>query len=189
MNETPAQPRKMLRTVIGVVLIAGMAVGYGAMGQQRAGKRTTAIDALRQSGGRVYLDYQWRDGAPVTRPKPPPDSLARRVLGSAWLDRVVAVDLTQVDDMDQAVRCLRWLPDLEYLNATGTAIGDQQIELLGRITSLRSLRLAETGITDASVPHLDNLRLLRQLDVRKTNVTATGAKRLRAALPRCEVVH
>jgi hypothetical protein len=189
MNEQTPQPRKILRVVIGVVLVVGMAVGYWAMGRQRIGKQASAAASIKQLGGHVYLEHEWRDGAPDPEPTPPADSLARRMLGSAWLDRVVAVELDTVDDLEQAVRALRWLPDLEFLNVTSPAFTDEHTKALGRITSLRSLRLAETRITDASVPFLKNLRLLKQLDLRGTEISAAGVKLLRRELAGCEILY
>jgi hypothetical protein len=185
--QPPHQPRKFLRAAIGVLLVVGMATGYWAMHRQQVQKQSKAVESIQRSGGRVYLEYQWRDGAPDPEPTPPRETLARRLLGSEGLDRVVAVDLTTAVDMDQAINALRWLPHLEFLDARGASLADKTVESLGRITSLRSLILAQTEITDSSVEVLVNLRLLKQLDVAGTRISEAGVRRLRARLPRCEV--
>jgi hypothetical protein len=160
------QPRKFLRAAIGVLLVVGMATGYWAMHRQQVQKQSKAVESIQRSGGRVYLEYQWRDGAPDPEPTP---------------------DLTTAVDMDQAINALRWLPHLEFLDARGASLADKTVESLGRITSLRSLILAQTEITDSSVEVLVNLRLLKQLDVAGTRISEAGVRRLRARLPRCEV--
>ncbi len=142
MTEQQSRPRKFVRTAIGVLLIAGMAGGYYAMGQQRADRQRAAVETIEQCGGLVYLDYQWRDEAPDPRGISPEQTWARRLLGSAWLDRVVAVDLTQAAEIDRAVGALRWLPYLQSLNAQDTSITDESVRQLGRLTSLRTLNLA-----------------------------------------------
>jgi hypothetical protein len=192
MTEQPPPlppPRKSLRAAIGVLLVVGMATGYWAMCRQQVQKQSKAVESIQRSGGRVYLEYQWRDGAPDPQPTPPRETLARRLLGSDWLDRVVAVDLTTVVEMDQAIGALRWLPHLEFLNARGSSLSDESVKSLGRITSLRSLVLAQTEITDSSVDTLVHLRLLKHLDVQGTRISASGVKQLRTQLPRCEVLN
>jgi hypothetical protein len=49
------------------------------------------------------------------------------------------------------------------------------------------LNLSDTAITDAGVAHLQGLTELKQLDVRTTAVTGDAIKRLKKALPRCNV--
>ena len=49
--------------------------------------------------------------------------------------------------------------------------------------------LSSTRVTDAGLVHLQELPSLEVLDLRVTQVTVTGVKELRAALPKCEIVH
>ena len=135
MTDEQPQPRKILRAVIGVLLIAGMACGYWSMGRQRSAKQNKASERLEQCGGRVYLEYEWRDGAPDPQPIPPTQTWARRTFGDTWFDRVVAVDLTNVQRIDEAMPMLRWLPYLESVNARSTPMGDEAMRSLEKVTS------------------------------------------------------
>jgi hypothetical protein len=50
------------------------------------------------------------------------------------------------------------------------------------------MRLPGAPITDAGLVHFVRLRSLKYLDLRRTKVTAAGIAKLRASLPRCEIV-
>ena len=55
--------------------------------------------------------------------------------------------------------------------------------------NLTALSLSRTGVTDISVNWLAMLRKLTALHIVDTGITQSGVKRLKAALPNCEVTH
>jgi hypothetical protein len=78
------------------------------------------------------------------------------------------------------------LKDLSTLNVAGTKIGDAGVRKLS-VLPLRALWLAGTGVTDAAVADLRGLTSLKVLDLGGTAVTADGLRRLKAALPGCNI--
>jgi hypothetical protein len=99
-----------------------------------------------------------------------------------WLDaRVAGAD-------DAALAGFAALPALENLNLEfGGDITDGGLAALRGKTSLKFLGLGSTNVTDAAVPHLVTLTGLTSLELSGTKVTEAGLRRLREALPRCEV--
>lgn len=215
-NGAPAPARGRLRiawrAIFGVLLLVGMAAGYWAMNRQKAAKQQEALHALRQAGAQVYLEYQWSEGQPVEGGRPPEAAWVRHLLGDAMFDRIVAVDLRSTHDLDAALAVLKWLPYLQHVDATGTGLSDPQLSSFGRLHALRSLDLSGTAITDQGISPLANLHQLRRLSLANTRITdnsvytlvelkrlrwlnlsgtrftSDGARRLRNALPRSEIV-
>lgn len=111
---------------------------------------------------------------------------------------------------DTGLQCLEGLTRLQYLDLEGTNIGDAGLEHLAGLTHLEVLSLDGTSITDARLEHLKgliNLVLLsldstqvsdaglehlrglglQMLILENTHVTPEGVKKLREALPNCEI--
>jgi hypothetical protein len=207
----PRRPRVFVRAFVGVVLVACMAVGYIAMGRQKAAKQAEAIEAVVQAGGRVYLDYQWHAGEPTVNAKPPQAAWVRRLVGDAMLARAVAVDLRGVEQPDAVVQSLRLLPYLRHIDAGNTALSDASlsvwrrmsgltgldlqgtritdagVESLARLAQLTTLSLARTAISDKAVLALARLKRLERLDLSDTQVTPDALDRLRTLLPKCRI--
>ncbi len=200
---SPARPRVSLRVLVGAALVIGMAAGYIAMGRQKALRQAEAIEVVRQAGGRVYLDYQWRDGQPVPEAPPPYAAWLRRLVGDTMLNHAVAVDLRGAQLSVAVARSLLLLPYLHHINAAdtvvaddtlalwcrmpglksldlqGTPITDAGMEHLGRLPQLTTLSLARTAVSDRSVPALSRLRRLQQLDLANTAISPEGMRQLR----------
>ncbi len=191
--------------------MAGMFYGWSAMSRQRARKQAEAIEALRQAGGRVYLDYQWRDGQLMVDARPPQAAWLRRLMGPEMLDRAVAVDLRGIERPDDLLRSLLLLPYLADLNASDTSISDVSLETIQRLTGLArldlsgtavsdkglgrlerlprltSLKLSKTGLTDAGVEALGRLKNLRRLELGETGLSDEAIVQLTQLLPKCEI--
>ncbi len=198
---------------MGILLAGGMMYGWSAMGRQKAVKQTEAIEAITAAGGTVFMDYQWKDGQFQADGEPQQAAWVRRLVGPEMLDRAVAVDLSQVDLSADVVRRLPLMPHMVDLNAagtrmdddalktvrrlgrlthlclSGTMITDQGVDQLSRLTRLTVLSLAATDVSDRSVEALGGLTSLRRLDVSSTKLSGGAVARLRAALPKCRIVH
>ena len=61
------------------------------------------------------------------------------------------------------------------------------MEHLAGLEGLVRLELRQTRITDAATQTLARLKTLKVLDLSQTGVTDDGLKKLRAALPGCDV--
>lgn len=187
-NPLARQRRVMLRVLFGMSLIVGMASGWVVMARQRADRQAEAREAIQRAGGAVYCDYQWVDGNPVPGAVPPGAPWLRALVGAAFLDRVVAVDLARVARPDELIHQLRLLPDLHTLRAAGSALSDRSLEVVGRLRGLRILDLSGTSVTDAGIGRLGGLTQLQQLVLTGTAVSDAGRAELGRRLPKCRLV-
>jgi len=203
--------RFILRLLLGLLLAAGMVAGWSAMGRQKSRTQWEAQQAILTAGGRVYLDYQWRDGRLIEDGRPQQLVWVRRLVGPKNLDRVVAVDLRAAKQLDGVVSQLPRLPylvdldvrdtplrdemlailgrlaGLQRLDLSGTAITDQGVAHLASLTALVSLDLARTRVSDESVETLLQLKQLKRLDLAGTQISSRQVQRLRARLPACRI--
>lgn len=169
---TPVRRRRLaVRVVVGVLLVAGMVCGWTAMGRQQARKQTEAIQAVTRAGGNVYFDYQWKDGKLVADGRPQQAAWLRKLVGSGFFDRVVAVDLRAADDPGQLVQWLRLMPYMVDLNLGGTELVEGELQQLGRLHGLRRLDLSGTVLNDQGLMRLDRLTQLVTLSLASTQVT------------------
>ncbi|MBD3285273.1 hypothetical protein GF359_10910 [candidate division WOR-3 bacterium] len=88
---------------------------------------------------------------------------------------------------DAGTFSLSRMDKLTELNLHGSDITDDGIDQLVSMTNLRFLDLSATKITDASIQELSKMNNLRYLDIKGTEITTAGLKRLRNALPDCEI--
>ena len=68
-------------------------------------------------------------------------------------------------------------------------VTDEGLRRVVNLTRLKWLWLSNTNITDAGLEHLSKVPSLEHVDLRKTPVTEEGVRRLRTALPRCNIQH
>ena len=89
---------------------------------------------------------------------------------------------------NQCLRAISQLPNLVFLVLEDVGIDDAMlVNLKPKPKEDFYLLLRWNPITDAGLEHLHGLTLLKSLDVQDTNVTAAGVKKLKAALPKCDV--
>ncbi len=140
-----------------------------------------------------------------------------RRLGGGLCDRTpwepgrAYVGFFSKDFSDKGLEQLKGMREIGVLNVQGTQVTDVGLEHLKDMTQLRTLYLGHTQITDAGLRHLKGLVHLRCLELRGTkvtdagllhltgfaqlerlylggsNVTYEGVKRLRQALPKCNI--
>jgi len=203
--------RVWVRAVVGVGLVIGMLAGWGAMTRQKSWKQSDAVKRIRAKGGHVFWDYQWEDNRPLPDGKPPQAGWLRSLFGDATFDRAVAVDLQLVAEIDDVAPLIRFLPELESLDAqdtnaddrllsrltsnrllvhldlSGTNVTDAGMGHVARLSQLRTLSLRETAVTDKGVTQLTRCARLLELDLRQTRTTAASLKRLQGYLSRCAI--
>lgn len=88
---------------------------------------------------------------------------------------------------DAGLDKLAAMPQLSYLDLADTPITDVGLAHLSKLKHLETLRLPGTRITDAGLERLAGLKTLTSLEVRNTKVTKAGAKKLKQALPNCNI--
>src|SRR5438270_11326342 len=98
MTIAPPEGRKRrrfslsVRSLMLLVLVAGSGMGWRAWWADRASTQRRAVALIRQWGGSVIYDYQWKDGELLSRWKPPTPGWAAGYLGPEYFQEVVRVD-------------------------------------------------------------------------------------------------
>ena len=104
------------------------------------------------------------------------------------MNQLRSLDLGRNQITDGGLKHLRGLSKLDLVFLPSTQITDVGLEHLKGMNQLRSLKFSCTQITDAGLQHLDGLTKLTRLDLKNTKVTDNGVKKLRQALPNCEII-
>jgi hypothetical protein len=102
------------------------------------------------------------------------------------LDQLTELDLIG-NFTDAGLENLKALDHLRELMLGSDKFTDAGLENLEGLSQLENLTLLGTGITDAGLEHLNGLHQLKTLSLGRTKVTKEGVKKLRQALPNCEV--
>lgn len=199
--------RFSLRTLLVVVLLLSVPMGWFAVKLRQAEKQRKAVEAICQVGGEVIYDYQLPG-----RELPIPAWL-RDLIGEDFFSDVAVVNLsTEVVGDKMIDDHLKTLPSLEGVGLFSTRVTDAGIAHLKGLTNLKNLNLYNTPVTDAGVEHLKGLMRLEQLDLSSTqvtdkglihlegldrlkllvlddiHVTEGGISKLQKALPKCEIL-
>ncbi len=189
-----------LRLLTACVPLLLISVNSGCISQRlRADGREELVQAVEELGGEV-LDIDWDfdvDGGLDVGGEPAMDTSNLQEGGYTFsipqgaleplrnLGRKISRDVN--GDIDFVI-----LGD--FLDLPGPPdrqlIGDKELQELVRLPAMRrvqSLTLEGTSVTDAGLKCLARLHGLHTVDLRNTQVTAEGARRLRLALPNCEI--
>ena len=148
-----------------------------------AKKQKEAAEAIRKGGGCVCYDYQRDPGNPPI--KPPEPVWLRGLLGDDLFVSLTGVFLTNSEISDAGLENLKGLTQLHIYN---TKVSDAGLENLKGLTQLRSLYLTDTRVTDAGLIHLRGLTQLQYLLLSHTKVSDAGVKKLKQALPNCQIL-
>lgn len=206
---TPKPKRRWLqfslRTMLVLVLVVSVPLGWFAREVQRVRVQRKAATAIQELGGSVRYSPVSSAGvraAVVSLGKLFGADMSRVVTGVvlngtqisdaglAHLQglpqlRTLFLDNTQVSDAGLAH--LRGLPQLKGLRLASTKISDTGLVHLRGLTQLGGLDLANTQISDAGLKHLRGLTRLRILWLAKPQVTDAGVAQLQKALPNCRI--
>jgi hypothetical protein len=133
---------------------------------KKARQQKEAWEAIKQSGGFVYFDYEDQQ-----RGNPPPGAVAtvmpwlRELLGEHFFATAFRVDTNH------------------------STVTDACLERLTGLTQLKTIQLRDTQVTDAGLEHLKGLTQLQWLSLGRTEVTDEGLADLQEVLPKCKVSH
>jgi len=199
MNETPKSRRWFqfsLRTLLVVMLLASMALGWVTAKMQQAKRQREAVAALQDFAGGFGYDYQRSKIREILAP-----SWLRGLLGDdffgnvddlcvggvtdremvhiASFHRLKVLRLVSCDITDAGLAQIKGITQLEELDVPSTQITDTGLEHLTGMNQLRRLGIGETQITDAGLKHLKGMSQLQDLYLSGTKVTDAGLENLR----------
>jgi hypothetical protein len=149
-----------------------------------AQKLAEQLGKLKKLGARVKLDDQDRVVEVNLGERKVTDADLVLLRGFHHLREL---DLTRTKVTGAGLKHLRDLTSLQTLYLTETKVDDAGIGHLKKMKTLSLIGLSGTKITDAAVDHLKEMTGLRQLFCLGTAVTDDGAKKLKRALPKCDV--
>jgi len=175
-----------LRTLLFVVPVLGIGIGWFGMKYNSARPQRKAAEVFESLGGtvgtrgvlsRVVFISFLGVSAPIT------DTDLVHLEGLASLE---SLDLGGTQITDAGLVHVKGLTNLWSLSLKGTQITDAGLVHLKGLTNLYSLALDKTQITDAGLVHLRGLTKLIYLPLHNTQVTAEGKEKFRQALPECK---
>lgn len=104
-------------------------------------------------------------------------------------EQVAHLDLARTNITDEALKTVVQFPRLTRLDLRKTKVTDKGVEALSGLKNLTYLNLYGTEVTDASLVALASMKSLTNLYLWETKVTEAGVARLKASLPKLDVVH
>ena len=181
---TPTKRRRFrfsLRTLLIVVVLLSLPLGWFALKMREAARQRKAMEAIREAGGDVFYDYQLTgDLFFEENAEPHAPAWLRKLGGDGIFADIVCVHFSYREDVGDVVwEDLKGLTKLESLTLSGTQVSDAGLRNLKGLTRLEYLGLANTHVTDAGLENLKGLTILRQLDLSGTQVTDDGLLHLR----------
>jgi hypothetical protein len=172
----------MRGAIIAVLLIGGW-MGWVV---RTARIQQEAVAAIREAGGQVMYDWEWKDGYPIPNGGPwAPKWLTGR-FGTDYFGSVVYVGFdvfgTYMANLNGNGRF-----DAAALPSYKLRF-DAALLRLGDFRRLEELDLSTSQITDSGLTHLTGLTSLRTLNLRGTQVTDAGVERLQRVLPHVRIL-
>ena len=103
-------------------------------------------------------------------------------------ENVAHLDLARTEITDGAFKSILMCTRLARLDLRKTKVTDKALEQLTAAKNLVYLNLFGTEITDAGLVSLAKIKTLRNVYLSDTKVTEAGVAKLKAALPKAEIV-
>jgi hypothetical protein len=168
--------RLSVRWLMVLVLALGGAAGWHI---QYGRIQSDAVVAIRQAGGTVFYEWEWRDGKPL-----PPASMPRwrkwpvALLGPDLFGYPVCVQFHNFAD-DRLMARVADLPRLEYLSLFNSPVTDTGLARLCGLTRLKTLHLHETAVQGSGLKSLENMVELEELMLPHIQVSDADLAHLR----------
>lgn len=103
-------------------------------------------------------------------------------------DNIAHLDLARTAITGAALKTVAAFPRLTRLDLRGTKVSDDGLGHLAGCKNLIYLNLFGTEVTDAGLASLGKIKTLRNVYLFETKVTDAGVAKLKAALPKAEIV-
>jgi len=189
-NPNPTKRRRFrfsLRTMLAVVVLLSLPLGWFALKMREAERQRRAVEAIRKAGGLVVYDYEMERLESRLQPDPPGPEWLRKLVGEDLFWSVVFVHPSSTfadDDMPH----LTELTKLETLHLSLTQVTDAGLKHLQALRNVTFVDLRSTQVTDAGLENLTGMTNLGTLYLSDTHVTQEGIKELGKALPNCQII-
>lgn len=178
----------MFAALLTLLILLGIAAAWLVIVLVHARRQSQVADKLRDLGALVAYDYHIDGGFKAPSREQVREGLLapeREVLGKDLFHDIVSVVFTPVPDKGNPT--MLYDPD-GYVYLAERQVADDDLRILGSLSALRILRLEGIPITDRAIAHLEKLTSLEELNVRNTHITSDGVRRLKRALPDCDVL-
>ena len=170
-----------LKTMLVVMTLASVGLGWLAYERNEVRKRHEAIAAIEKSGGGVRFDVEKPFRPKWLRPLLGDDSAGEVESVGYWGAREAITDAGLVHL--RGLTKLKWL----YLDRHPQLTDAGLVHLQG-LTELEDLGLSDTRVSDAGLVHLKGLKKLERLNLWGTRVTEQGISELQKALPNTQII-
>jgi len=168
-----------IRSLLLLVLAVAVACSWLAVEMRRAERQKDAVEAIRAADAAQIYDYD--------SPETEPPTWLRELFGDDFFgDRIWWVFMSEQSG-DEDLERVSELSGLKILICQSHGVTDAGVEHLKGAAQLEVLDLNGTQVTDAGLVYLKGLTNLRVLCVGGTSVTEEGVRKLREALPDCEI--
>ena len=172
---TTSKPRRRwfqysLRTLLVLMLLACIGMGWFAVKMQQVKKERAAVAAIEGLGGWVTdVTYRYHPDGQRGR------AWLRKWLGDDFFARPYEVRIPN----DAAMEYLTGVRQLRELNLEGIQVTDAGLKNLKGLTQLLLLRIERAPVTDAGLEFLKGLARLQTLSLAGTQVTDAGLEQLK----------
>ena len=104
------------------------------------------------------------------------------------LEKLESLDLAGLPiSADGLTTALPRFPALRHVNLSETWIVNDDLRVLGTVKNLESLAVRDTVISDRGIVAISTLKSLKRLWIERTRISAKGLQKLKMSLPDCEV--
>ncbi len=102
--------------------------------------------------------------------------------------QLVTLDISKSFVTDIGLEHLAQMKSLRLLALSGTLVTDAGLKHVAQLKDLTELYLQDTLVSDAEIEQLTTLKSLSLLNLKSTRVTEAGFQKLKAALPKCNIM-
>ena len=197
-----------IRSLLVMTVAVALSFSWLAVERRQAKLQEETANALLQTGGEVWYDYELdsSDARKLGPQQLPSPVWLRNLLGVNFLADVAGATVfaephATDDGLERVVRglpkirclylasnevtsrglaCLEDLPQLKYLVLDGTTVTDAGMRHITKLSLLRNVSLTGTAITDAGLEDIKRLRQLEYLHLDNTRITDAGLAHLEA---------
>ncbi len=173
--------RFSLRTLLIVVLLLSLPLGWFALKMREAEKQRKAVEAIEKAGGTVWYDYQEDEsGMLMAELEPPAPTWLRELVGEDFFSDVIVVSFVDAPEVgNAALEHFKVLTRLKWLLLYGTQVTDVGLENLSGLAELESLNIDAAHVTDEGLKYLTGLTNLHDLNISRTRITDEGLEYLK----------